>query len=207
MTKPGQPPPTTDQQDRQFDQPRSKGVGETLAYRLAASIALLAFFLITTSVVVSMRGRTPPTAERARLIVQQATIIGPLVQHNVPTATVLLTNTGDSPALTTRVRLVMTVWTSNTFPDWEMPLKLTTDAENLGEVDPGSVVSQAVSLIAPLTDVQGMHLERKDWFIVILGTVAYTDVSGKPRKTKLCLLWRDTSTQHLNPCEKWNDAD
>ena len=49
----------------------------------------------------------------------------------------------------------MTVWTSHTFPDWEMPLKLTTDAESVGEVDPGAVVSQTVSLIAPLTDVQG----------------------------------------------------
>ena len=170
-------------------------------------IAFFAFFLFAASIIVSIREKTPQPADRPRVAVQEATIIGPLVQHNVPTATVLFTNTGDSPAVMTKIRLVMTVWTSHTFPDWKMPLKLTTDAENIGEVDPGAVVSQTVSLIAPLTDVQGMHLERKDWFIVILGTVAYADVSGKPHETKLCLLWRDTSTQHLDLCEKWNDAD
>jgi hypothetical protein len=154
-----------------------------------------------------MRGRTHQTAERARVAVQGATIVGPLVQHNVPTATVLLKNTGHSPALTTKVRLVMTVWTSHTFPDWEMPLNLTTDAERVGEVHPGSVVSQTVSLIAPLTDVQGMHLERKDWFIVLLGIVSYVDILGNQHETHLCLIWRDTSTQHLSPCEKWNEAD
>lgn len=99
----------------------------------------------------------------------------------------------------------MTVWTLNTFPDWEMPLKLAPDAQNLGEIDPGSVVPQTVSLISPLTDVQGMHLERKDWFIVILGVVSYTDVFGNPHETKLCLIWRDTSTERLSFCEKWNE--
>lgn len=155
---------------------------------MAASIALLIFFLITASIVVSMRGRTHPTAERARVAVQEAMILCPLVEHNVPTATVHFRNTGDSPALMTKIRLVMTVWTSHTFPDWEIPLKLTTDAERVGEIDPGAVVSQTVSLDAPLTDVRGIHLERKDWFIVILGTVAYADVFGKPHETKLCLL-------------------
>ena len=78
----------------------------------------------------------------------------------------------------------MTVWTSHTFPDWEMALKLTTDAESVGEVDPGAVVSQTVSLIAPLTDVQGMHLERKDWFIVLLGIVSYVDIFNHPHEKK-----------------------
>jgi len=59
----------------------------------------------------------------------------------------------------------MTVWTSTTFPAWEMPLQLTADAEDIGTIDPGSYMSQAVSLIAPLTDVHEMHLEHKDWFI------------------------------------------
>lgn len=70
-----------------------------------------------------------------------------------------------------------------------MPLKLTSDAKSVGEVDPGSVVSQTVSLITPLTDVQGMHLERKDWFIVILGVLSYKDANGTPHETKLCLIW------------------
>jgi hypothetical protein len=139
--------------------------------------------------------------------VQEAVIVGPLVQHNVPTATVLLKNTGHSPALTTKTRLVMTVWTATTFPDWGLPLKLATEAEIMREIGPGSVVSQTVSLITPLTDVQGMHLERKDWFIVILGIVSYADISGRPHETKLCLIWRDTSTQHLSSCEKWNEAN
>lgn len=101
----------------------------------------------------------------------------------------------------------MTVWTSNRFPDWDMPLKLATDTKLVGKIDPGSVVSQTVSLIAPLTDVQGMHLERKDWFIVILGIVSYVDIFGSPHETKLCFMWRDTSDQHLSFCEKWNEAD
>jgi len=170
-------------------------------------IAFFAFFLFVASIIVSIREKTSQPTDRPRVTVQKATIVGPLVQHNVPTATVLFINTGDSPALTTKVRLVMTVWTSNTFPNWDMPLKLAPDAQSIGTIAPGAVVPQTVSLIAPLTDVQGMHLERKDWFIVILGTVSYADVSGKPHETKLCLLWRDTSTQHLDPCEKWNDAD
>jgi hypothetical protein len=170
---------------------------------LIGSIALL----ITVSIIVFVQGRTNQTSEHAWVTVQEATIVGPLVQHNVPTATVLLKNTGHSPALTTKVRLVMTVWTAHTFPDWDMPLKLTDDAETIGEIGPGSVVPQTVSLITPLTDVQGMHLERKDWFIVILGIVSYVDVYGKGHKTQLCLIWRETSSEHLSLCEKWNEAD
>ena len=141
------------------------------------------------------------------MTVQEATIIGPLVQHSVPTATVLLRNTGHFPALATRTRLVMTVWTSNAFPDWDMPLELTPDAQIVGEMNPGSVASKTVSLLAPLTDVQGMHLERKDWFIVILGVVSYEDTFGTPHRTNLCLFWQDTTSHHLNACEKWNGAD
>lgn len=208
MTNPGLPHSTIDQQQKRFDQPRSKGAQENLRYRLAASIALLAFFLITISIVVSMRGKTTQQpADLARVTVQEATIVGPLVQHNVPTATVLLKNTGHSPALTTKVRLVMTVWTSNKFPDWDMPLQPASDAQSIGTVALGAVVPQTISLITPLTDVQGMHLERKDWFIVILGVVSYADVSGKPHETKLCLIWRDTTTEHLSPCEKWNETN
>ncbi|MGH7183654.1 MAG: hypothetical protein ACREJN_16990, partial [Nitrospiraceae bacterium] len=115
--------------------------------------------------------------------------------------------TGRSPALTTSIRLVMTVWTSNKLPDWEMPPKLTTDGESVGVIAPGSVVSQGLSLMTPLTDEQGMHLERKDWFIVILGVVSYSDIFGYPHETKLCLIWRDTRSERLSPCEKWNDAN
>ncbi|NWF73792.1 MAG: hypothetical protein HXY51_12230 [Nitrospirae bacterium] len=101
----------------------------------------------------------------------------------------------------------MTVWTSDKLPDWEMPPKLTTDAVRVGGIDPGSVVSQTLSLMTPLTDEQGMHLERNDWLIVILGAVSYSDIFGNPHETKLCLIWRDTSNARLSPCEKWNDAD
>ena len=104
-------------------------------------------------------------------------------------------------------RLVMTVWTSNKLPDWEMPPKLTTDAESVGVIGPGSVVSQPLSLMTPLTDEQGMYLERKDWFIVILGVVSYSDIFDNLHETKLCLIWRDTANEHLSPCEKWNEAD
>lgn len=176
-------------------------------YLLSGLVACFALVLVAVSIIVSMQEKTYQTADRARVEVQEATIVGPLVQHNIPTATVLLKNTGDSPALTTKTRLVMTVWTANTFPDWDMPLQLTADAEAIREIGSGSVASQTVSLIAPLTDVQGMHLERKDWFIVILGIVSYVDASGKPHETKLCLIWRDTSTDRLSPCEKWNEAD
>ncbi len=61
--------------------------------------------------------------------------------------------------------------------------------------------------MTPLTDQQGMYLERKDWFIVILGVVSYFDIFDNPHETKLCLIWRDTSNERLSPCEKWNDAD
>jgi hypothetical protein len=101
----------------------------------------------------------------------------------------------------------MTVWTSNKFLDWEMRRKLTTVAESVGVIGPGSVVSQAVSLGAPLTDVQGIHLERKDWFIVTLGVVTYLDTFGNSHETTLCLIWRDTSRESMSPCEKWNDAN
>jgi hypothetical protein len=168
---------------------------------MAAASALILLFIV------SMREERHQSGERAWLAVQDATIVGPLVQHNVPTAMVLFKNTGHSPARTTRTRLVMTVWTSNRFPDWEMPLKLAPDAQTLGEIDPGSVVPQTISLISALTDVQGMHLERKDWFIVILGVVSYTDAFGNPHETKLCLIWRDTSTERADFCEKWNESD
>jgi len=171
-------------------------------------VAFLAFVLVVAFAIHSlMLKRAHQAAERAWVKVQDATIVGPLVQHNVPRATILFRNTGRSPALTTSIRLVMTVWTSNKFPDWEMPPKLTTDAESVGAIDPGSVVSQALSLMTPLTDEQGMHLERKDWFIVILGAVSYLDIFDNPHETELCLIWRDAHSERLSPCEKWNDAN
>jgi hypothetical protein len=186
-----------------FGQPRLKGFLKKHKYLLAGSVVVL----VVVSNIVLLRGKPPQSTNLAKMTVQESTIVGPLVQHNVPTATVLLKNTGYSPALTTKARLVMTVWTASTFPDWDMPLKLTADAETIGEIDAGTVVSQTVSLITPLTDVQGMHLERKDWFIVLLGIVSYTDILGNPHETKLCLIWRETSTQHMTPCEKWNIMD
>ena len=186
-----------------FGQPRLKGFLKKHKYLLAGSVVVL----VVVSNIVLLRGKPPQSTNLAKMTVQESTIVGPLVQHNVPTATVLLKNTGHSPAMTTKARLVMTVWTASTFPDWDMPLKLTADAETIGEIDAGSVVPQTVSLITPLTDVQGMHLERKDWFIVLLGIVSYTDILGNPHETRLCLIWRETSTQRLTPCERWNTAD
>jgi hypothetical protein len=177
-------------------------------YVVSGCVGLFAFALVGTFAIRPlMQKRAHQTAERAWVRVQDATIVGPLIQHNVPRANILFHNTGRSPALMTKIRLVMTVWTSNRLPDWRMPPKLTTDAESVGAIDPGSTVSQAVSLIAPLTDEQGMYLERKDWFIVTLGVVSYVDIFGHPHETKLCLIWQETSTEHLSPCEKWNDAN
>jgi hypothetical protein len=207
VTKQNLPNSPTAQQQEPSDQPSWKEKQHNPIYMLACSIALLALVLIAASTIVSMRKKTHQTAERARVTVQEATIVGPLVQHNIPQATILFHNSGGTPAGATQIRLVMTVWTSNRFPDWDMPLKLTTDAERVGEIGPDAVVPQTVSLIAPLTDVQGMHLERKDWFIVILGIVSYLDVFGGPHETHLCLIWRDTSTERLSPCEKWNEED
>jgi hypothetical protein len=177
-------------------------------YVVSGSVACVIFVLVVGFAIQSlMLKRAHQTAERAWVKVQDATIVGPLVQHNVPKATILFHNTGRSPALTTTLRLVMTVWTSNKLPDWEKPPNLTTDAERIGVIDSGSVVSRPLSLMTPLTDEQGMHLERKDWFIVILGVLSYLDIFDNQHETKLCLIWRDTSNEHLSPCEKWNEAD
>lgn len=203
MTSPFRPESSADQEEAPFEQSISKGFLKKHGYLLVGSV--LALILVFS--IVSIRGKPPQPADRPSVTVQEATIVGPLVQHNVPTATVFLKNTGQSPALTTKARLVMTVWTSNRFPDWDMPLKLTADIENVGEIDQGATLPRTVALITPLTDVQGMHLERKDWFIVILGIVSYADILGNPHETKLCLIWRETTTQHLSPCEKWNETD
>ena len=177
-------------------------------YVVGGCVAFVIFAVVVAFAIQSlMLKRAHQMAERAWVRVQGATIIGPLIQHNVPRATILFHNTGRSPALTTNIRLVMTVWTSNKLPDWEMPPNLTTDAERVGVIGPGSIVSQPLSLMRPLTDEQGMYLERKDWFIVILGLVSYSDIFDNRHETKLCLIWRDTSNERLSPCEKWNDAD
>lgn len=204
MTSPFKPESSAGQEEAPFEQARSKGLMNKHRYLLLAGLVVS---VVVVFGIVSMRGKTPQTAERAKVMVQEATIVGPLVQHNIPTATVLLKNTGQSPALATKARLVMTVWTAARFPDWDMPLKLTADIEDVGEIDQGATLPRTVALITPLTDVQGMHLERKDWFIVILGIVSYVDILRNQHETKLCLIWRDTSTQRLSPCEKWNDAD
>jgi hypothetical protein len=189
-----------------FRQSNSRGVLKKHRYLSAGLVMVAASALIVLSIV-SMQSKSPHPADRARVTVQEATIVGPLVQHNIPTATILLKNIGHSPALTTRARLVMTVWTSNRFPDWDMPLKLAADADNIGDLRPGSTISKTVSLLAPLTDVQGIHLERKDWFIVTLGIVSYVDVLGAPHETRLCLIWQETSTRYLSPCERWNEVE
>lgn len=203
----GQPNSTTDQQQAQSAQSSWKGILNHRRHVLIGSIALLTFLLMVAYIIPNMLRSKDQTSERAWVTVQGATIVGPLIQHNIPRATILLYNSGRSPALTTQIRLVMIVWTSNKFLDWEMRRKLTTEAESIGVIGPGAVVSQAVSLGAPLTDVQGIHLERKDWFIVTLGVVSYLDIFGSPHETKLCLIWRETSAESLSPCEKWNDAD
>jgi len=142
---------------------------ENPVYVGGGCVALVIFALVVAFAIHSlMQKRAHQMAERAWVRVQSATIIGPLVQHNVPKATILFHNTGRSPALTANIRLVMTIWISNKLPDWDMPPKLTTDPESVGVIGPGSVVSQPISLMTPLTDRQGMYLERKDWFIVIL---------------------------------------
>ena len=177
-------------------------------YVFSGCVAFLIFVLVVAFAIQSlMLKRTHQATERAWVRVQDATIVGPLIQHNVPRANFPFHNTGRSPALTTKIRLVMTVWTSNKLPDWEMPPKLTTDAERVGDIDPGSVVSQALSLTIPLNEEQGVHLERKDWFIVTLGVVSYVDIFGNPHETKFLLIWRDTRSEHMSPCEKWNDAN
>jgi hypothetical protein len=163
-------------------------------YVVGGCVACVIFALVVAFAIHSlMLKRAHQMAERAWVRVQGATIVGPLIQHNVPRATILFHNTGRSPALTTSIRLVMTVWPSNKLPDWEMPPKLTTDAESVGVIDPGSIVSRS--------------LERKDWFIVVLGVVSYSDIFDNLHETNLCLIWRDTSNERLSPCEKWNDAE
>jgi hypothetical protein len=205
--KPHKPDFTTDQQQAQSDPPTRKGILKNPRNVLRGSIALFAFVLIVICLILYMLRSTHQTAERARVTVQKATIVGPLIANNVPRAKILFQNSGRSPALTTKIRLVMTVWTSNKLPDWEMPPILTTDAESVGVIGSGSVVSQDLSLMTPLSEEQGVHLERKDWFIVTLGVVSYIDIFGNPHETKLCLIWRDPSTESLSPCEKWNEAN
>jgi len=207
MPKPCNPHSITDQQQEPSDQPNRKGILKNPKYVLSGSIALFAFILIVASIILYLLRSTHQTAERARVTIQKATIVGPLIANNVPRAIILFQNSGRSPALTTKIRLVMTVWTSNKLPDWEMPPILTTDAESVGVIGPGSVVSQDLSLMTPLSEEQGVHLERKDWFIVTLGVVSYIDIFGNQHETKLCLIWRDPSTESLSPCEKWNEAN
>lgn len=206
MTKPREPNFTTDQQQEPSDRPNRKGVLKNPRYVVSGAIALFTFVLVGASIILYLRS-THQTAERAWVTVQNATIVGPLIANNVPRAKIFFQNRGRSPALTTTIRLLMTVWTSNKLPDWEMPPILTTDAESVGEIGPGSVVSQDLSLMTPLSEEQGVHLERKDWFIVTLGVVSYVDIFGNPHETKLCLIWRDTSTDSLSPCEKWNEVN
>ena len=171
------------------------------------SITILALLVIATALFMTMRGNVPEPTGSARITVQHATIVGPLVQHNVPRATVRLKNTGSTTARTVKARLVMTVWTAPTFPDWDMPLQLTHDVQSLGGIEPGAGLSQTVSLVAPLSDVQGMHLERKDWFIVVLGIVSYADTFGDQHETHACFIWRDTKSETMSPCEQWNEGN
>jgi hypothetical protein len=207
MTKSHKPHFITNQQQEQSDRPNRKGILKNPRYVVSGSIALFTFVLVVAFIILYMVRSTHQTTERAWVTVQNATIVGPLIANNVPRANILFQNSGRSPALTTKIRLLMTVWTSSKLPDWEMPPILTTDAESVGVIGPGSVVSQGLYLMTPLSEEQGVHLERKDWFIVTLGVVSYIDIFGNPHETKLCLIWRDPSTESLSPCEKWNEAN
>jgi len=193
------PKSVTDQQPELLRQRSWKD--DEIRHVSSSAIALFTVILM----VIFMPRSTQQTSERARVTVQDATIVGPLIQHNVPRATILFQNNGCSPALSTSIRLGTTVWNSNKSPD--RPPPLATDVEHVGEIGPGSVVSQAVSLRSPLTDVQGIHLERKDWVIMTFGVVSYFDIFGKSHETNLCFIWRDTSQERMSPCEKWSDAD
>ena len=197
----------TGQQQEQTDQPSRERLLKNPRYVLSVSVAVLTFVLIVASIILYMLRSTHQTAERAWVTVQDANIVGPLIANNIPRMKITFQNSGRSPALATHIRLLMTVWTSNKLPEGEMPPILTTDAESVGVIGPGAVISQALALKTPLSEEQGVHLERKDWFIVTFGVVSYSDIFGDSHETKLCLLWRDTSTGSLSPCEKWNEAN
>jgi len=205
MSTPSRPNPGTDPDHKQSNYSSWTGLLADPKSVLRGSIVILTIVVLGAYVIPSMLRGTQESSERARVTVQGATIVGPLIQHNIPRATVLLKNTGRSPTLETRTRLEMIVWTSDMSPD--RPPKLIAQEERVGELEPGSVVSQSVALSPPLTDVQGMHLERKDWFMVTHGVVSYSDIYGNSHETNLCLIWRDTSTGKMSFCEKWNDAD
>ena len=177
-------------------------------YVVSGCVAFFTFvFIVAYAIQLRMLRTAHETAERAWVTVQDATIVGPLIANNIPRVKIAFHNSGRSPALTTKIRLLMTVWPSNKIPEGKMPPILTSEDESVGTIDPGSVASQAISLKTPLSEEQGVHLERKDWFIVTLGVVSYVDIFGNPHETKLCLIWRDTTTERLSPCENWNDAD
>ncbi len=204
MSKPNRPNPGIDSDHRQSNLPSWAGFLTDPKFAVKGSIGLLTLVFVGAYVIPMMLRGTQESSERARVTVQGATIVGPLIQHNVPRTTVLLKNIGRSPALETRTRLELIVWTSSKLPD--RPLKLTVQEERIGELESGSVVSQSVALSPPLTDVQGMHLERKDWLMVTHGVVSYSDIYGNSHETNLCLIWRDTSTDKMSFCEEWNDA-
>ena len=199
MSKPNRPNPGIDSDHQQSNLPSWAGFLTDPKFAVKGSIGLLTLVFVGAYVIPMMLRGTQESSERARVTVQGATIVGPLIQHNVPRATVLLKNIGRSPALETRTRLELIVWTSSKLPD--RPLKLTVQEERIGELESGSVVSQSVALSPPLTDVQGMHLERKDWFMVTHGVVSYSDIYGNSHETNLCLIWRDTSTDKMSFCE------
>lgn len=205
MSKPSRPNPGTNPNHQQSDHPSWTGFLTDPKFAVKGSIGLLTLVFVGAYVIPMLLRGTQESSERARVTVQGATIVGPLIQHNVPRATVLLKNIGRSPALETRTRLELIVWTSSKLPD--KPPKLTVQEERIGELEPGSVVSRSVALKPPLTDVQGIHLERKDWFMVTHGVVSYSDTYGNFHETNLCLIWRDTSIDNMSFCEEWNDAD
>ena len=80
MTNSPRPESSADQEEAPFEQSSSKGFLKKRSYLLVGSITLVGFVLIAASItIVSMQGANYQTAERARLTVQEATIVGPLV--------------------------------------------------------------------------------------------------------------------------------
>src|SRR5262245_4800558 len=87
-------------------------------YVVSGCVAFLTFVLVVAYVIqVRMLKTAHETAERAWVTGQDATIVGPLIANNVPRVKIAFHNTGRSPALTTKIRLLMTVWTSNKIPE------------------------------------------------------------------------------------------
>lgn len=144
--------------------------------------------------------------QRAWLTVKAAKVRHIIATGNVPMVAIELHNSGQSPALRTRMDQHVSFIMSK-LPEGPMPSISRGGDESIGVVGPDSSVVSDFIMNDPLTEALMTHLKSGKWSIITYGKATYFDIFKVEHQTSFCFILQDIAKYELSPCAKWSSAD